>query len=466
MGKRVVYPYIANSVPEIKERMLEEIGLKSIDEIYAEIPEHLQYKGRLSLPEPLLSECELKRHVEKILARNKTCQEYLNFLGAGTWQHYVPEVCNTINSRDEFLTAYSGEYYADHGKGQALFEAASMIGELVEMDVVNTPTYDWGMAAGFSIRMAARITGRNEVLLCSTISPERLLAVKNFCKSSLNIELVSYHKESGQLDLVDLKQKVTPRTAAIYFENPSYLGFVEEQCQEIAGIAHQENALCIVGVDPITLGVLEAPGNYGADIVCGDLQPLGINMFCGGGLAGFVATRDEKKYVAEYPSILVTLTETKLEGEYGFGGFGQVMFERTSYASRDRAKDFVGTEAALWGITAGVYLALLGPQGMQELGETILQRARYAAELLSEIKGVRAPLFTSFHFKEFIVNFDGTGKTVAEINRALLKDKIFGGKDLSGEFPELGNSALYCVTEIHTKEDIERLYHAVKNIVG
>lgn len=462
MGK-IVYPYIPNSVPEIKEQMLKELGIESVEEIYKEIPKRLRFKGRMNLPEPLLSEYELRRHVEELLANDKDCKKFLSFLGGGTWQHYVPEVCDTINTRDEFLTAYVGAAYADHGKYQAIFEFASMLGELLDFDVVSTPTYDWGMAAGFAVRMAARITGRNQVLIPKTVSPDRLLCIKNLCKPYIEVKLIDYDKDTGLMDLEDLKKNISDKTAAVYFENPSYLGFIESQGEEISKIAHDAGALLVVGVDPSSLGVLAPPSHYGADIACGDLQPLGIHMNAGGGLAGFIASRDEEEFVAEYPTQLWGITETTKEGEYGFG---DVSFERTSYASRENAKDFLGTQTALWGITAGVYLALMGPKGMQELGEGIMQRVAYAQKKLNEIPGVKTPLFNSAHFKEFIVNFDDTGKTVAEINRKLLDFEIFGGKDLSKEFPELGNSALYCITEIHMKSDIDRLVDALKKLLS
>jgi glycine dehydrogenase subunit 1 len=184
-----------------------------------------------------------------------------------------------------------------------------------------------------------------------------------------------------------------------------------------------------------------------------------MHMQFGGGHAGFIATRDEEQYVMEYPSRLFGIVPTSVKGEYGFG---DVAYERTSFATREQGKEWVGTAAALWGITAGVYLALMGPQGMAEIGEGIMQRSRYAALQLDRVKGVKAPLFQSAHFKEFVVNFDGTGKTVAQINDALYKQGIFGGKDLTREFPELGSSALYCVTEVHSQADIDRLVSAIE----
>jgi len=403
--------------------------------------------------------------MEKVLSRNKTCKENLNFLGAGCWQHYVPAVCSEIARRSEFLTAYSGDGYADLGRYQAFFEFQSLMGELVDMEVVGFPTYDWGTAAGNAIRMATRLTGRHEVLIPMSISPNRFSIIYNYCQPPemagyIALKFVNYDSTTGLLDIEDLKGKISDKTAGIYFENPSYLGIIEEQGVKISEIAHNNGSECIVGVDPISLGVLTPPAEYGADIVCGDIQPLGIPMFCGGGLGGFIASRDEERYVAEYPLRLISITETENEEEYAFG---QCRSDRTVYIGRDMAKDYIGTSAALFAIIATVYLSIMGPKGMKELGETILQNSNYAAKLLSEIEQVNIP-FSGF-FKEFVVNFEGTQKTVEEINKTLLKHEIFGGKDITAEFPKLGNSALYCVTEIHSKEDLETLATTLEAVI-
>jgi glycine dehydrogenase subunit 1 len=460
--KSRVHPYIPNSVPAVQAEMLAEIGAEDIDELYSDIPKHLRFKGRMNLPPPLTSEYALKRHMEAVLSKNKTCAEYISFLGGGCWQHYVPAVCDEINHRAEFLTAYAGEPYEDHGRFQALFEYASMMGEMLNMDVVNVPTFDWAQAAGTSLRMAQRLTGRSEALVCSTGSPGRLSVIRNYCRPVLKICPLKSCADTGRMDLDDLKRKMSAGTAAVYFENPSYLGFIEDRGQTIAELAHQNGSLCIVGVDPVSLGILKPPADYGADMVCGDIQPLGMHMQFGGGQAGFIATRDEERFVMEYPSRLFGITRTAVEGEWGFG---DVAYERTSFAHREKGKEFVGTAAALWGITAGVYLALMGPRGMQELGRLIMQKSRYAMQCLSDIRGVKAPLFQAAHFKEFVVDFNAADRSVAEINRALRAKGIFGGKDLSGEFPDLGNSALYCLTEIHSKEDIDKLAQDLTDIV-
>jgi glycine dehydrogenase subunit 1 len=457
--KAIVYPYIPNSAPAVQAEMLQAVGAQSVDEFYQDIPDSLRLKRRMNLPEPFLSEYALRRHVGQILAKNKSCQDYLSFLGAGCSQHYVPAVCDEVNSRTEFLTAYAGEPYEDHGRFQALFEYTSMMGELLDMDAVNVPTYDGFQATATAIRMAARMTGRHQALLPATISADKLSKIRDYCAPDIEIALVDYDRQTGQMSLNALRAKISPKTAAVLFENPSYLGFIETRGDEISKLAHEHGAECIVDADPISLGVLAPPAHYGADIVCGDIQSLGMHMQFGGGHAGFIATRDEERYVMQYPSRLFGIAPTAVEGEYGFG---DVAYERTSFAVREEGKEWVGTAAALWGITAGVYLALMGPQGMAEIGQGIMQRSRYAAMQIGKIKGIRCPLFQSVHFMEFVVSFE---KPVAEINQALLARGILGGKDLTHEFPQLGNSALYCVTEVHTLQDIDRLVNALEEAV-
>lgn len=453
------HPYIPNSVPEVQQQMLAELGLDSLEDLHAEVPASLKLGRHLNIPGAIRSEFDLKRHVTRILSRNRHCDEMLNFLGAGCWQHYVPAICDEINSRGEFLTAYGGEMYNDFGRFQALFEYQSMVGELVDMEVVNVPTMDWCQAAATAIRMACRKTGRKRVLLPDLMDPQKFLVIQNYCSPGIELVRISHIPETGELDLAHLEAELNRDTAAVYFENPSYLGFIQTRGQEISDLAHAVGAESVVGGDPITLGVLAPPAQYGADIICGDLQPLGIHMNYGGGQSGFMATRDEEAYVMEFPSRLFGLVPTVKKGEYGFD---DVAYDRTSFGHhREHGKEYVGTQSALWGITAGVYLATMGPSGMKEIGQTILSKAAYARKVLDEIPGVTASHFSAPSFKEFVVDFNTTGKRVEAINRALLDRGIFGGKDLSEEFPDLGQCALYCVTEIHAKEEIDRLASAL-----
>ena len=460
--KKIVYPYIPNSAPATKDAMLKAVNAKSVEEFYADIPDSIRLKRKLKLPEPLLSEAALVRHVEGLLSKNTSTRERLSFLGAGCAQHHIPAVCDEVNSRSEFLTAYAGEPYEDHGRFQALFEYESMMAELLNMDVVNVPVYDGFQATGTALRMAGRITGRNIALLPATVMPDKLSMVRGYVRPDMEVELVPFDPSTGLLDLNALRRQINARTAAVFIENPSYLGFLETQAEEIGKMAHENGAIFVVGVDPISLGVINPPAEYGGDIVCGDIQSLGIHMNYGGGHAGFIASRDEEKFVMEFPSRLFGVATTSVEGEYGFG---DVAYERTSFAVREEGKEWVGTAAALWGITAGVYLALLGPQGMVELGQGIMQRVRYAIRKLNQVSGVKTHFSNTPHFKEFVVNFDKTGKTVGQINQALSEKGIFGGKDLSAEFPSLGRSALYCVTEVHTQADIDVLVNAIQEAV-
>ncbi len=458
-----VHPYIPNSVPAVEEAMLAEIGAASVDELYGAIPERLRLGRTLELGEPLQSEYELRRHMEEVLGRNRSCAGQLSFLGGGCWQHYVPAVVDEVVNRGEFVTAYYGDTYGDHGKLQALFEYASMMGELVELDAVSMPTYDWGTAAATSLCMAARLTGRGVALVPRSTAPERLAIIEQYCKPWVEIELLPFDAATGLLELDAVRAALSADAACVYVENPGYLGTIETQAEEVASLARDAGAMSVVGVDPSSLGVLAPPPQYGADIVCGDLQPLGVHMHFGGGLAGFVATPDDERHIAEYPTFLLGLAPTDVEGEFAFG---ELAWERISYVTRADSKEYAGTTQNLWAIAAAVYLALVGPNGLAELGQGIAKRARYAAEKLDAIEGVRAPALDAPFFKEFVVNFDGTGQTVAAVNRALREQGIFGGKDLSREFPDLGQSALYCVTEVHSKADIDRVTDALEGIVG
>ncbi len=456
----IVYPYMPNSVESIKKEMMDELGIKSIEELYSYIPEKLKMKGKLNLPEPLLSEIELKEHVEGILSKNISCNEYLSFLGAGCYRHYVPSVCDEVNTRSEFLTAYCGGTYTDHGKCQAIFEFTSLMSELVDMDVVGLATYDGGQATCTSLRMTYRITGRKELLVPSTMNPEILSQLRNFC-DFMTIKSVNHDSKTGQMDLNDLKRKISKDTAGVFIENPSYLGFIEEHGEEIGKIAHEYGAIFVVSSDPSSLGILEAPANYGADITCGDIQGLGMHMGYGSGQSGYIASKDEPQFIMNFPNHFYSLYENE-KGEYGFS---RSLNQRTSYGSREKAVEYLGTNTGLWAITAAVYLSLMGPEGMYDLGENVMYKTQYAAKVISEVKGVKILFGGSTNFKEFILNFDESNKTVEEVNKKLLNKGIFGGKDLSKEFKQLGHSALYCVTELTKKSDIDRLANELSQIL-
>ena len=460
----VVNPYAPNAAAGVKQQMMKEIGIDDIMELYEEIPDRLRFKGRMNLPEPIRDECSIRRHLEQLLNRNRNCSDHRSFLGAGCAQHFVPAVCDEINGRGEFLTAYAGFFWADHGKWQAWFEYSSMMGELLDMEFMGLPQYDGSQAAATSLRMAAALTERRKVLMPRSMNPEVLRVSRNYSNAVpdplIEIELVAYDPQTGLIDLDDLKAKISSETAAVYVENPTYLGSIETQAEEIGAMARENGAEFIVYADPISLGVLAPPAQYGATIACGDFHPLGLHMQCGGGQAGFIATQGGMEYASRFKDIIPTVVPTVKEGEYGFG---VVLPTQISYFAREQANEFTGTATGLWAITAAVYLALMGPQGMKEVGQTIMQKAQYAARRIAELDGVELKFGSPF-FKEFAVGFDGTGRSVREINKALLDHGIFGGADLSGDFPELGQSALYCVTETMTREDIDALVRALREV--
>ena len=456
-----VHPYIPNSVPDVREAMLEAVAAESVEELYADIPAHLRLQRPLDLPPALSSEAELTRHVGGLIGRNRSTRELVSFLGAGCYDHHVPAVCDEVNGRGEFLTAYAGDPYEDHGRFQTLFEYASMMGELLEMDVVSIPVYDGFQAAATALRMAARATGRTRLLIADTIGRDKLSRIADYCQPGLEIVTVPFG-QGGEVDLEALAGLLHEEVAAIHLEQPNYLGVVETQAAEVVRLVHEAGALAAVSVNPATLGVLAPPATIGADIVAGDLQPLGIHQHFGGGHGGFIASADDPRIVMEYPTRLFGLTRTSVEGEYGFG---DVAYERTSFAVREEGKEWVGTAAGLWGITAGVYLALMGPQGMTELGRRMMARTRYAMRRLAGIPGVSLPYAGSHHANEFVVDFGASGKDVGDINEALLEHGYLGGADLSAQFPALGQSALYAVTEVRTQAEIDGLVEALEEVL-
>jgi glycine dehydrogenase subunit 1 len=451
------HPYMASSPPELLHELLDAVGVADAEELFAHIPAAHRTTRELALPRALRSEAELGRHLRTTLARNGTCEEHLSFLGGGVWQHHVPAVCDEIAQRTEFLTPVWGTPASDVGRNQAWFEFASQLGELLDLDFVGLPVYSWGCAAGHAIRMAARLTDRNEVLVPAHLDAERRAVIATYCEppemaSHLALVDVEADPATGRLDLDHLASLLSERTAAVYFETPGSLGVIETDCARVAELAREHGAETIVGVDPLSLGVLAPPGSYGADIAVGSTQPLGVHMNCGGGVGGFIATRDEERYAREYPTLNVSLVPTRVQGEHGFA---MTLFEQSSYGSREHGKDWTGNSVYLWAVVNATYMALMGPLGFVDVGESILQRSHYAARRIAELPGVRVrwPGF----FKELVVDFTDTGRTVAEVNAALLERGIFGGGDLSRSHPGLGQCALYCVTEVHAQEDIDRL---------
>jgi glycine dehydrogenase subunit 1 len=462
--KSFVHPYIPNSVPEIKKELMKQIGIDNIEELFADIPQEFRLRKRLDLPQPA-SEQNVSKHVDNLLSRNRANRDMAVFLGAGCWPHYIPAVVEALVNRTEFLTSYTPyQPEASQGTLQALFEYQSMICELTAMDVATCSMYDWASALGEALRMAVRATHRTEALIPRLIHPERAETLRTYMEpTGVNIKSVTHDSESGQLDIAELEAKISDQTAAVYIENPTYLGFIETQGEEIANIVHDHSALFIVGVDPISLGVLKPPGEYDADIVVGEGQPLGNPMNFGGPLLGIFSCRGDIQLVRQMPGRIVGMTTTLSDERKGFC---MALQTREQHIRRERATSNICTDESLCAVAAAAYLALLGPHGLKQLGEHIMNKADYAMQLLAKIEGVKTPMFKSTHFKEFTVSFDGAKKTVHDVHKALLQHQIQGGKDISREFPELGETALYCVTEVHSKEDIDHLATTLEAVLN
>jgi glycine dehydrogenase subunit 1 len=442
--------------------MLGEIGFELVDELFQDIPAAIRSKAKLSIPSKL-SEMEVRKYVETLLNRNQSGRDILSFLGAGVWPHHVPAAIDAVISRGEFLTSYT-PYQPEVSQGmlQCMFEYQSIICELTEMEYANSSLYDWSTALGEAARMAVRATGRNEFIVPHFIHPERLGTLKTYCEpAQIRIVEVAQKGRTGAIDLSDLRGKLSDHTAGVYLEWPSFLGFMEKSCDQIADLTHKNGSLFVMGCEPTSLGGLKTPGELGADIAVGEGQPLGNHMNFGGPLLGIFACRGEG-LLRNMPGRIIGSTTTQ-DGEQT--AYCMALQTREQHIRRGKATSNICTNEALLAVAASMYLSLLGPDGLAELSATIADRTSYAIEQLSGLRGVKAPGFEAFHYMEFAVNFDQAGKKVKEVNDALLKAGIQGGLDLSNRFPELGQSALYCFTEIHSHRDIDMLRDELRIIL-
>ncbi len=458
------HPYLPNSVDAIKNDMLTKIGKRSIEDLYSDVDDRIILRRELSLPSAL-SELEVEREVRKILEKNTPFSKTPVFLGSGVWPHHVPAAVDAIISRTEFYTSYT-PYQAEISQGmlQSLFEYQSLMAELLEMDIVNSSMYDWASALGEAARMAGRITHKDRLLISRVIAPERLSVLRAYAEpANLRIDFITEDEKTGQVSTLDLQEKISDDCAAVYIENPNFFGCIESNAREISEIAHEKGALFIVGIDPISLGILKPPGGYGADIVVGEGQPLGNHMSFGGPLLGIFGCRSENRLLRQMPGRLIGLTESLDDKN---PGYCMVLQTREQHIRRERATSNICSNEALCAVAAAVYLSLLGPRGIRQLGENIFRRSHYAMSKLSQIKGVKAPLFDSCHFKEFVVNIDTERAEIEDVQRELLETGIQGGRIIKDAFPRYGESAVYCITEKHSQEMIDRLTIAINSILG
>ncbi|HIT04017.1 MAG TPA: DegT/DnrJ/EryC1/StrS family aminotransferase, partial [Candidatus Caccocola faecipullorum] len=247
MSKKM-FPYIPNSEEKVQQEMLDYIGVKSIEDLISDIPEDMRMKHKMELPEPFCDEAGLARHVNGILGKNKTAKELICFLGAGCYNRYVPALVDEVVNRSEFLTAYAGEPYEDHGRFHAMFEYQSMMAELLDMDVCNVPNYDGSQAVGTALRMACRITHRDEVIIPGNINPDTLRAVRTYLQPDVKITFTDYNPKTGRICLDCLKKNLTDKAAAVLVMNPNFFGIIEERAQDIADMAHEKGALLVAYV--------------------------------------------------------------------------------------------------------------------------------------------------------------------------------------------------------------------------
>ncbi|WP_439593452.1 aminomethyl-transferring glycine dehydrogenase subunit GcvPA [Microbacterium sp.] len=461
------HPYMANSAEGSRQALLEGIGIADVEELFAQIPADHRSDDAVSPVAGIRSEYELRRLMEDRLRGVISTDSHVSFLGGGYWKHHVPALCDEIAARPEISTSVWGTPSSDHGRNQAWFEFASQLGALVDLEFVGLPVYSWGCAAGHALRMAARLTGRRVVLVPDNLDRERRLVIDTYAGShelggSLEVRELPLDTATGTLSVDELTAALGDDIAAVYVETPNSWGVIEHDIARIVEAAHGVGAEVIVGVDPISLGGLASPATFGADIVVGSIQPLGIHLNAGGGVGGFIASRDEERYARQFPTLQVSIAPTIVEGERAFG---MTLFGQSSYGSRELGNDWTGNSVYLWAVRAAVYLALLGPAGMRELSETVAANARRTAELVGAVPGVSVR-YGDRIFKEFVVDFSATGRSVEAINAALRERGILGGHDLTGTHPALDGCALYSVTEVITEHDVRRLVSALEEVVA
>jgi glycine dehydrogenase subunit 1 len=438
-------PYIPHTQDEIKQ-MLEEIGVASVDELFADIPAEVRF--RETEPNPGRSENEVVREMTSILAQNKT---YPMFLGAGCYNHYVPAVVKAIISRSEFFTSYT-QYQPELSQGflRALFEYQTFICQLTGMDVSNVSMYDWASSLGEAALMAARIKkDRPKIIIPKTTHPARVEVLKTYIKGAgLKIIEVGYDAQTGKMDIEEIKCAVNKNICMVYMESPNFFGVIDETAPEVSKIAHEAGSMFVFGTDMLSLSVLLPPSDFGADIVIGDAQSLGNPVSFGGSQLGVIACK--KEYVRDMPGRLVGETHDA-EGRQGFV---LTLQTREQHIRRQKATSNITTNHALNALASAVYIAWMGAGGLSELGSYLVKKPQEVAEKINDIKGWKAPLFDSHHFREFVTV---SGEDPEVINKKLLKEGVTGGLSLRKWYPELGNAALYCVTECNSDEDIERL---------
>lgn len=430
--------------PAERQQMLKEIGAASIDDLFSIIPGEYRLSRDLDVPRQQ-AESEIIDYFKAAGEKNAT--GYTSFLGAGAYRHYRPVIIDSLVQRGEFLTSYT-PYQAEITQGtlQAIFEFQTMIAELTGMDVANASMYDGSTGAAEAVMMAVRVTGRHKAVVARTVHPEYREVLGTYAKhQGLPSTLVDYDRSTGRVDLEALEQEVTEETAAVLVQSPNFFGIIED-IPAVAEIAHKKGALLIVSIaEAVSLGVVRPPVE--ADIVSMEAQSFGVALSYGGPFCGVIAAKE--KFLRQMPGRLVGQTTDR----DGNRGFVLTLSTREQHIRREKATSNICTNQALVALMATIFLTVYGKEGIRELAEQNLAKAHYAATELTAQAGNTLLFNGAPRFHEFVLH---TGESPVIWQKRLLENKIVGGVELGRWYPELGNATLWCVTEMISKQQIDK----------
>jgi glycine dehydrogenase subunit 1 len=438
-------PYIANTA-EDQRAMLDAIGLKNIDELFATIPAELRLNRPLAIG-PALSEMELTAHLAALAAKNSPAGAKTCFLGGGSYDHFIPAIVDYVASRGEFYTSYTPyQPEASQGNLQVFFEYQTLITQLTGMDVSNASLYDGGSAAAEGVLMAVSATRRRRVVTAASVHPEYRQILVTYL-ANLDVELVTVGTPDGTISPGELAAAVNGETACVLVQHPNFFGCLEP-VEPIAATAHAAGALLVVSVDPISLGILKPPGDYGADIVVAEGQSLGSPMSFGGPYLGIMACREQ--FVRRMPGRIAGETVDRR----GKRCFVLTLQTREQHIRRQKATSNICTNQGLFALRAAVYLAALGPQGLRETAELCLRQARYAARRLTA-EGPFQMAFAAPTFKEFVVH--AGNRNIDELISQACASGYLAGVPLARWYGDLADCLLVTVTERRTRDEIDGL---------
>jgi glycine dehydrogenase subunit 1 len=430
---------------EDRREMIAAIGLNDLEDLFSDIPDSIRLQRELDLP-PALAESEVISHLNALAAKNRHFQNCRSFMGAGIYDHFIPSIIKHVTGRSEFYTSYT-PYQPEISQGvlQAIFEYQTMICQLTGMDVANASMYDGGTAVAEGAVMGCGATRRSKVLVSRSVNPFYRAVLRNYFQSR-GLELEEIPILEGCTDRASLDKMIDKEVATVVLQQPNFFGLVENM-EGIADLVHEQKAVFMVSADPISLALLKAPAEYGADIVVGEGQGLGVPASFGGPVLGIMAARE--KFVRQMPGRIAGET---VDSE-GNRGYVLTLQTREQHIRREKAASNICSNEALVALGASVYLAAMGPQGLREVAEQCLQKANYAREKISALDGYSVA-FPGSNFKEFAVTVPGNPH---ELNRHLLDSNILGGIELSPLYPELKKTLLIAVTEKRTREEIDNL---------